>query len=131
MSINRRRFLHFAATSAVAPALIGRAAGQDRKWPNGTPFTLGVAAGCPRPTGFVLWTRLAPEPLSADPDRPGGLSGPPIDVSYEIAHDSAFQDIAVRGITAADPNYAFSVHVEVDGLEPGRPYWYRFLSGEA
>src|ERR1043165_5301029 len=131
MAIDRRRFLHLAATSAFAPALIGRAAGQERRWPNGTPFTLGVAAGCPRPSGFVLWTRLAPEPLSPDPDRPGGLSGPTIDVAYEIARDNAFQDIAVRGITSADREFAYSVHVDVDGLESGRPYWYRFQSGEA
>jgi alkaline phosphatase D len=130
MAIHRRRFLHLAAGAAVAPALIGRAAGQDRRWPS-TPFTLGVAAGCPRSTGFVLWTRLAPEPLSIDGARPGGLNDPSIDVAYEIARDDAFQDIAVRGITLADREFAHSVHVEVDGLEPGRPYWYRFMSGDA
>ncbi len=54
-----------------------------------------------------------------------------IDVAYEIARDDAFQDIAVRGITLADREFAHSVHVEVDGLEPGRPYWYRFMSGDA
>src|SRR5215207_4831710 len=117
MTIDRRRFLHLAATSAMAPALIGRAAGQERRWPNGTPFTLGVAAGCPRPSGFVLWTRLAPDPVSPDPDRPGGLNGLAIEVAYEIARDTAFQDIAARGITLAEPQFAFSVHVEVDGLE--------------
>ena len=131
MAIDRRRFLQLAASSAAAPALIGRAAGQDRRWPSGTPFTLGVAAGCPRPSGFVLWTRLAPEPLSLDPDRPGGLNGPAIEVAYEVARDPSFQDIAARGITLADPEFAYSLHVEVDGLEPGRPYWYRFMSGEA
>src|ERR1043166_5648752 len=131
MTINRRRFLHLAAATPFAAGLIGRAAGEERRWPNGTPFTLGVAAGCPRPTGFVLWTRLAPEPVSTDPDKPGGLNGPPIEVAYEIARDSSFQDIAMRGITSADPEFAFSVHVEIAGLEPGRPYWYRFLSGEA
>lgn len=131
MAINRRRFLHLAAATPFAPALIGRAAGQERRWPNGTPFTLGIASGCPRPTGFVLWTRLAPEPLSADPDKPGGLSGQSIDVAYEIARDSSFQDIAMRGLTSADPDFAFSVHVEIDGFESGRSYWYRFMSGEA
>ena len=29
------------------------------------PFTLGVAAGDPTPTGAMLWTRLAPKPLEA------------------------------------------------------------------
>ena len=31
------------------------------------PFALGVASGDPDATGFVAWTRLAPEPL-----EPGG-----------------------------------------------------------
>jgi len=35
------------------------------------PFTLGVASGDPLPNGVVLWTRLAPDPLTAD----GGLAG--------------------------------------------------------
>ncbi len=34
------------------------------------PFTLGVASGEPLSDGFVLWTRLAPNPLNAD-----GLGG--------------------------------------------------------
>ena len=27
------------------------------------------------------------------------------------------------------PNSATRVHVELDGLEPGREYWYRFIAG--
>ncbi|MGQ0620365.1 MAG: alkaline phosphatase D family protein [Panacagrimonas sp.] len=39
------------------------------------PFTLGVASGDPRTGGFVIWTRLAPDPLvdnddAGDPDSP-------------------------------------------------------------
>src|SRR5262249_29406931 len=36
-----------------------------------------------------------------------------------------------RGSALADPNYAYSVHAEIAGLNPGRPYWYRFMSGDA
>jgi len=28
-----------------------------------SPFKLGIASGDPTPTGVVLWTRLAPDPL--------------------------------------------------------------------
>ena len=46
----------------------GGAAAQDRSVATGLafadyPFQLGVAAGDPAPDGFVIWTRLAPEPL--------------------------------------------------------------------
>src|SRR5256885_2144893 len=81
----------------ATPAIIGRAFGQVRSWPNGAPFSLGVASGCPRPSGFVLWTRLAPDPLSTDPDGVGGLSGPGIEVTYEIAADPELRNVVRRG----------------------------------
>ena len=34
-----------------------------------------------------------------------------------------------RGTAAASPAFAHAVHAEVDGLEPGRWYWYRFRAG--
>ena len=41
-------------------------------WRNGTPFSLGVASGAPRPDGFTLWTRLAPDPLLAEAGQGSG-----------------------------------------------------------
>src|SRR5262245_2678801 len=103
MPIDRRRFLQASAISFAAPALIGRAAGQTRRWPD-TPFKLGVASGSPRPDGFVLWTRLATDPLSSDPDRIGGLTGGAIDIAYEIATDPELRNVVRRGATSADPS---------------------------
>jgi alkaline phosphatase D len=132
--LSRRTFLRAAGGSAVvalaAPALVGCAAGPAPRWQR-DPFTLGVAAGEPAPYGFVLWTRLAPEPLSADPATPGGMTGGDVDVDYEIATDPMMRAVIRRGTTTAEAAYAHSVHIEVHGLEPGRPYWYRFISGAA
>jgi alkaline phosphatase D len=114
-----------------APALIGRALAQSRRWPDGDPFSLGVASGAPRPDGVVLWTRLAPVPLSADPATPGGMTGGDVPVGYEIASDEAMRDIVRRGVATAERAYAWSVHADVSGLQPGRSYWYRFTSGDA
>jgi len=36
-----------------------------------------------------------------------------------------------RGAATAEQAFAYSVHLDVDGLESGRSYWYRFLSGDA
>jgi alkaline phosphatase D len=130
----RRTFLKAAtgfAGLALSPAIIGRASAGGLAWAKGDPFVLGVAAGDPMPDGFVIWTRLAPEPLSADPKTPGGMRGPDLPVTYEIAKDPAFKDIVRKGISAAEAKYAYSVHVEVTGLEAARPYWYRFSSGDA
>ena len=89
----------------------------------GYPFTLGVASGDPQPDGVVLWTRLAPSPLSGNggmPDKPvTGRSGrsPPTRTSR------ASSRAARRSRSRSD---AHSVHAEPRGLQPGREYFYRF-----
>jgi len=89
------------------------------------PFTLGVASGDPLPNGIVLWTRLAPQPLDG-----GGMPMTNVDVQWELAADRTFRTVAQRGTAIARPELGHSVHVEVEGLQPGREYWYRFRAGD-
>ncbi|HET6159171.1 MAG TPA: alkaline phosphatase D family protein [Dongiaceae bacterium] len=91
------------------------------------PFTLGVASGVPRADGFVLWTRLAPDPLSAAPT--GGVTSGDHEIGYEIAAEPTFARIVQRGLARAEAAFAHSVHLVISGLEPARPYWYRFHLG--
>ncbi|PYO11175.1 MAG: alkaline phosphatase [Candidatus Rokuibacteriota bacterium] len=107
----------------VAPAFIRRVSAQPRL--SGPPFTLGVASGYPSPTGVVLWTRLAPSPLMPA----GGMPPEVVPVEWEVATDDRMGWIVQRGIVGATPAFAHSVHVEVENLEPGRWYWYRFRAG--
>ncbi len=116
----RRLFLAGAAATLAAPAIL-RAQSIWRRYP----FSLGVAAGDPSPDGFVIWTRLAPEPLAEH----GGMAMQPMPVSWEVASDDRFAAIVARGDTVARPELAHSVHVEVAGMQPDRPYWYRFRAG--
>lgn len=88
-----------------------------------SPFQLGVASGDPSPDGFVIWTRLAPRPLSLDA---GMTHNRPMLVNWEIAEDEHLSHIVRKGQALAHPELAHSVHVEVTGLKPDRPYWYRF-----
>lgn len=90
------------------------------------PFSLGVAAGEPVSDGFVIWTRLAPEPLLPR----GGMTPAPVRVLWEIAEDEAFSSIVRRGDAIAHPELAHAVHVEVEGLRPQRLYHYRFIAGD-
>src|SRR6185312_7450399 len=76
----------------------------------------------PTHDGLVLWTRLAPTPLALDGS--GGMSKP-VSVTWDVATDDAMRNVVRTGIAEADRRFAHSVHVAVDGLEPGRPYWYR------
>lgn len=106
------------ALSAVAPAQL---------WakPNlkANPFTLGVAAGDPWPDGFVIWTRLAPEPLGEF----GGMPRKAVEVRWEVSEDEGFRKIARAGVHIARPELGHSVHVELGGLMPSRTYYYRFF----
>jgi alkaline phosphatase D len=97
-----------------------------RPWLDGYPFSLGVASGDPSADGFVLWTRLAPDPL-----RGGGMPPETVVVAWEIATDDRLRRVVRRGTAIASPELAHSVHVELAGLEPARPYWYRFHAAGA
>ncbi|MBB5941090.1 alkaline phosphatase D family protein [Xanthomonas sp. 3307] len=91
-----------------------------------TPFTLGVASGDPSPEGVVLWTRLAPEPLVYG----GGMPTRPMVVDWEVAADEGFATLVRRGSSLAHPELGHALHVELKGLSPARPYWYRFRIGD-
>lgn len=117
---DRRSFLLAASAALAAPRLWARPSFAT------DPFTLGVASGAPLPDGVVLWTRLAPDPLEG-----GGLPPAAIEVRWEVARDEGFRDIVRRGGALAEAHAAHSVHAEVDGLQPARWYWYRFMAGDA
>lgn len=143
--ISRRKFLDMAGTTLAGLAVSSSGfanfaplytQGRSRNPLPSTNdiFALGVASGSPTAVGFVLWTRLAPDPLSQAPDTPGGIalkdhrSG--IAVDYEIAMEPEMRRIIRQGTTLAEAAYAYAVHLDIDGLSPAREYWYRFRLGD-
>jgi len=84
-------------------------------------FGLGVASGEPHPQGFTLWTRLhSPQtvaPFSAI-----------VPVSWEVAKDEQFKSVVQSGVALAEATWGHSVHVDLNGLESSRTYWYRFTA---
>lgn len=121
----RRHFLSTGGTVtalglAGAPAIL-----KAQSWFLDYPFKLGVASGDPAPDGFVIWTKLAPEPFAPH----GGMPLSALPVAWEVASDERFATIVAKGETLARPELGHSVHVEVTGLEADRPYWYRFKLG--
>lgn len=126
-SWNRRAVLKLGASAAAWPllgdptsafALRNFAAKQN-------PFSLGVASGDPTPDGFVLWTRLAPQPFEPH----GGMGDADVVVNWEVAADDGFKRVVAHGTAVAAPDTAFAVHVEVPGLQADRWYFYRFMAG--
>lgn len=119
--LNRRTFIAGAATGVLAAPAILRA---QTLWRN-YPFSLGIASGEPSPDGFVIWTRIAPDPLEPH----GGMGMGTLPVKWEVASDDRFKTVVASGEALARPELAHAVHVEVSGLQPGRPYFYRFEAG--
>lgn len=122
--ISRRRFL-------LSAGSLGLIACASRSPVLGTPkfasdpFTLGVASGAPRSDGFVIWTRLAPDPL-ADESGAGGMPPLAVEVEWVVAEDPDLNGLVQRGTGLAEPAWGHSVHVEVGALPSDRPYWYAF-----
>ena len=124
--LTRRRFLRFGrgfaalAAAGVLPAWrsVRRVRFQE------TPFTLGVASGDPTASGAVLWTRLDPGELAI-----ADAASREVTVRWEVSADDAFRQIVRSGESRALPELGHSVHAEVEGLEAGRWYWYRFDAG--
>ena len=109
--LDRRRFLKGIAALGASAALPAVAAASY-------PFALGVASGYPTPFGVTLWTRLSGFEM-------------PTTLRWEIAADESMRTVVRAGEEVADPAWAHSVHVDVDGLQPERWYWYRFRAGDA
>ncbi|MYS07870.1 alkaline phosphatase [Streptomyces sp. SID6041] len=107
------------AGSAAAAELDGRRLSED-------PFTLGVASGDPLPGSVLLWTRLAPRPFEPG----GGLPAARVAVHWELARDERFTRTVRRGLATAHPEFSHTVHVEVEHLDAGRDFFYRFRVGD-
>ncbi|KPP82268.1 MAG: alkaline phosphatase PhoD [Oceanicaulis sp. HLUCCA04] len=87
------------------------------------PFKHGVASGDPDQTSFVVWTAVT-------------SVGAGYAVELELATDETFNTIVEsRTLTPRDGvipvDGAMPVKALIEGLEPGRAYFYRFRSGDA
>jgi alkaline phosphatase D len=118
--LTRRDFLRIAGFSGLGFSALPASA---RAQFSSNPFALGVASGDPSPDGFVIWTRLI-----AEPSQPTGTGIPlgPVVVDFVVARDENLKRVVQSGQVFAVPELAHSIHVEVEGLEPDREYWYAF-----
>jgi alkaline phosphatase D len=123
---NRRSFLLATTSLAAAAVWSSRAMGVVKKNVkfSAQPFALGVASGDPSPDGFVIWTRLAPDPLVG-----GGMPAEDVEVSWQVSDDEGMTRVVAKGTTVAAFDWAHAVHVEVQGLRSDRWYFYQFQAG--
>lgn len=121
--ISRRLFLQAGVGTIYLSTLGLRSIAREKL--NRFPFALGVASGAPLPHGVVLWTRIAADSVA---NRPADK---PIALRWEVARDEHFKNIEQSGTVETEPQFAHSIHLEVNGLHPSQWYWYRFLLGDA
>ena len=53
-----------------------------------------------------------------------------VEVDWEVATDERMRQVVQKGTAIAAPELGHAVHVEVNGLEPGRDYFYQFIGGD-
>jgi alkaline phosphatase D len=112
----RRKFLAGTGTLALGPWLSGCGDGEstDTREPKEL-FLHGVASGDPLSDAVVIWTRVSPEV---------GVSS--VKVAWEMATDVEFKRVVASGEVLAEEERDFTVKVDVQDLEPGTTYYYRF-----
>lgn len=109
MPVSRRQFV----TRVLPGAALGLAL-RPAVASAGASFVHGVASGDPSPTGVLIWTRVTP---SFDAE---------VEVAWQVARDAAFSAVVQSGKTSTSVARDYTVKVEVEGLDPGEHYFYRF-----
>ena len=79
-------------------------------------FDHGVASGDPLTDKVIIWTRVVPESETS------------VQVSWEVATDPEFLNVTHNGSTETDISRDYTVKVDVQNLEAGATYYYRFSS---
>ena len=121
---SRRDLLKW-TVAAVAPLSYALSSAQSTLKHN--PFSLGVASGAPNHHSVVLWTRLMPEAGSGNLQ----FASTDVTVKWEVADDESFKVNRRAGQVVALSALAHSVHLELDGLQSDRWYFYRFQFGDS
>ena len=79
------------------------------------PFYHGVASGDPLEDKVIIWTRVTPE-----------TSLNKIEVKWKISTSSDFKNIINDGVFITNKERDYTVKVDVNKLNPGTTYYYRF-----
>ena len=76
-------------------------------------FSHGVASGDPTQKSVVLWSRIT-------------ASGR-VNVVWQLASESSFTNILQQGESVTDAETDHTLKIEVNDLDPGQVYYYRFM----
>lgn len=120
---SRRKFLKgMAATSGLAATSLLSACNSDDE--SSSPITEsprvylhGVASGDPLKDRVIIWTHINAEAIQTTE----------LYVDWQVASDIDFNNIVASGATLTDESVDHTIKIDVEGLEAGTEYYYRFL----
>jgi alkaline phosphatase D len=119
--LSRRHLIAALAAASASGSLLARPARASASQAPGNGvnpvFAHGVASGDPLQDRVILWTRVTPR-------RPEDE----IEVRWRVASDPRMRREVCKGSFTTDIRRDFTVKVDVEDLEPGRTYYYRFES---
>lgn len=123
MQQTRREFLELFSRTAgcfVATASVNALVGCSVPRPGASAygFPQGVASADPQPDAITLWTRAVPE----DPDAEESVA-----LRLQLARDPDFAEVVLEDTFTAERELDYTVRCFVDGLEPARTWYYRFI----
>lgn len=120
MKITRRDFLKISAITACSLVVsTGLSGCMDIYNPTDVAFNHGVASGDPLNNSVIIWTRLTPK------DELDTLK-----LGYEVSKDKKFKKLIQSGSIITKKENDYTVKVDLQGLEAGTVYYYRFKSNE-
>ena len=76
-------------------------------------FSHGVASGDPTHNSVVLWSRIT--------------ANGRVNVAWQLASESSFTNILQQGESVTDAETDHTLKIEVNDLDPGQVYYYRFI----
>lgn len=113
-ALTRREALQLTLAAGISATAITFAVTPEAQAKGGV-FLHGVASGDPLRDRVVIWTRVT----VADP-------ADAIAVRWTVAEDKKMRKVVRRGSAFARRRTDYTIKVDVDGLSPGKTYFYRF-----
>ena len=116
--LTRREFLKISTLSACTLVISTGLSGCGSDDNNiAVGFKHGIASGDPLSDKIIIWTRVTTEAES-------------VEVHYEVATDEAFTNVIHNGVVNTDVSTDYTVKIDIQNLEAGTYYYYRFSSNQ-
>lgn len=120
MTISRRKFIQLLGMASASIVVSSGLNGCQSNDSNNVSisFNHGVASGDPLENKVIIWTRVTPEENAS------------LEVSWEVSEDEAFTSLVNTDSSIVSSDTDYTLKVDVQNLEVGKQYYYRFLCND-